>query len=129
MAELILDELAQRMIDEPIWFRVEAASYAITDDWGDVVGSHRYLTVRKLKVMKHTPKGAWLSNGFFVEQRKFVLRDVQHRGRLFAAPTLDQAKEDFRLRKQFRIDRLQSQINRALKEIELLNSSTIHTIE
>jgi hypothetical protein len=30
------------------------------------------------------------------------------------------AKEDFRKRKQFRIDRLQSQINRAQQEIDML---------
>ena len=108
------------------WFRVEARHHADVDDWGDVIGSHSYLQVIEYDVVKETPKGVWLQRPFMA--KKFVLREILHRGRAFAAPTEDQAREDFRLRKQFRINRLQSQINQAQREIDLLSTGYVQRI-
>lgn len=109
-----------------VWYRVEAKTYATVDDWGDVVGSYSYLQVTGYMVDKETPKGVWLTRPWM--SRKFVLREMLHRGRAFAAPTEEQAREDFRLRKQFHIWRLQTQINRAEREIALLNSGIVQRV-
>jgi hypothetical protein len=97
------DDLELRAVLEPHWFRVEA--------------SREQLRVSRFSVVRHTPKGAWLK-GYFGE--KFVLRNVEHRGRLFAAPTHKQAEEDFRLRKLFRIRMLEVQLDRTQRDLDLL---------
>lgn len=107
-------------VSEQTWHRIEVQHYATVNDFGEVDG--RYATVRHIKyeVTKLTPKGAWLRIPF--NGKKFVLREMQHRGRAFAAPTVEQAADDFRARKAFQIGRLQSQINRANKELALVEA-------
>ena len=106
---------------EPTWFRVEARHYVSTDEYGDIVGGSSNLQLIEYRVIRHTPRGAWLDNA---GSSKFVLRDMQHRARAFAAPTIEQAKADFKLRKQYRIKKLEAQIHRAKVEISLLGSHT-----
>lgn len=120
------DDIALREALEPHWFRIEARHWSVADEWGDHSYTSSEVIVRQISVLKHTPKGAWLGAkpGEFGMPKKLVLREYQHRGRAFAAPTLEQAKEDFRKRKQFRIDRLQAQINRAEREIALLDEGS-----
>lgn len=98
---------------ETHWFRCVVLHHATIDEHGDV--SHRYATVHinAYEVRKITPKGAWLVIGFREDRGKFVLRNMLHRARAFAAPTPEQAMQDFLLRKQYRIDMLKSQIARA----------------
>lgn len=100
-----------------VWHRIEVTTHGHVDEWGDVVGSSDYERHTTFEVVKTTPKGAQLNAW---GQRKFVLREMQHRGRAFAAPTLEQAREDFIARKTFRINRLQAQINRETRYIELI---------
>lgn len=104
-----------REFTEPHWFRVEVHTYGYTDEYGDSAGSYDKVDIKKLEVLKHTPKGAFLNNGF--GQRKFVLRDVQHRARAYAAPTLEMARQDFIKRKLYHISKLQDRINRANRQI------------
>ena len=117
------DDLALRECLEPVWFRVEARHHATVNDWGDVDGHYADLKIIEITVLKHTPKGAWIGArpGEFGMAKKLVLREYTHRARAFAAPTLDQAKEDFRKRKLYRIARLQAQIHQAEREIQLLS--------
>lgn len=112
---------------ETHWFRCVVHHFASVDEWGDVNGSYAKVDIIKCKVRKHTPKGAWLFTGFESPdiKGKFVLRDMQHRGRAYAAPTEEQAKKDFILRKQFHIDRLQAQINRATADQKLVEFSLV----
>lgn len=115
------DDLALKEMLEPHWFRIEARHYSVADDYGDHSYTSSELIVIEIPVIKHTPKGAWLM--ISPSRKKFVLRDYQHRGRAYAAPALAQAKEDFRKRKQFYINCLQSQINRAQREIDMLTTT------
>lgn len=101
------DDLELREFLEPHWYRVVAE-----DDHG---GGARLVCYR-LTVMKHTPRGVLLKIG------KRVARDYAHRGRAYAAPTLAQAEEDFRLRKLFQIRRLKSELGWAEQQLALLAS-------
>jgi len=103
--------------DETRWFRCEVHWYATVNEHGDTDGSYSHVRVKSYEVKKHTPKGAWLIYGFRDGKGKFVLRDMQHRARAFAAPTKEQAVRDFMLRKKYHIGRLQLQIIRAEKEM------------
>lgn len=116
------DDIALRECLEPVWFRVEAQHWANVDDWGYVSSRHSALKIIEIPVLKHTPKGAWIGArpGEIGMAKKLVLREYQHRARAYAAPTLDQAKEDFRKRKLYRIACLQAEIQRAEREIQLL---------
>lgn len=109
---------------EPHWFRIESRHSASVDEYGDITSRYSDLLEQKFTIVKHTPKGAWLEVGFTGGPAKFVLRDMQHRARAFAAPTQQQAREDFRLRKLYRISKLQAQILRAQREIGLLGDLT-----
>ena len=114
------DDLALRECLEMSWFRVEARSWAVFDEWGDASDdSYSELVYRRIPVVKHTPKGAWLRTGS--RDKRLVLREYQHRARAFAAPTLEQAKEDFRLRKQYHIACLKGRIARAEADLKLLD--------
>lgn len=119
------EELAQRLLDEPHWFRVTARHYATVNDYGEVDGRWSDLRIEKIEVVRHTPKGAWLRVGF---KPAFLKREYRHRGRAYAAPTEAQAREDFRKRKQFRISMLQKQIDRAQQEINLLDQHTLFNL-
>lgn len=106
---------------EPVyWYRVDVTSHAITDEWNEVVSHYGTLRIIEYKVLKETPKGAWLEVP--LSQRKFVLKEVLHRARAFAAPSEEQAREDFKARKQYRIDKLQSAINNCERDIKMLDS-------
>lgn len=104
-----------REFTEPSWFRVEFHSYGYSDEYGNLSGSYDRIDIKELKVLKHTPKGAFLDAGF--GKRKFVLRELQHRARAYAAPTVAQAKQDFIKRKMYYVMKLQERINRANRQI------------
>lgn len=107
---------------ETRWFRCEVKWYATVNEHGDTDGTYSRVRVKSYKVKKYTPKGAWLITGFAEARGKFVLRDMQHRARAFAAPTKEQAVLDFMLRKKYHIGRLQLQINRAEQEMALVKT-------
>lgn len=99
------DELDLRELLEPHWFRIHAR-------WWE--GGSAELICETVQILKHTPKGVRVYGG------KLVLRDYVHRGRAYAAPTVEQAEEDFRKRKLWQIGRLKSKLNQAEAELALL---------
>jgi hypothetical protein len=107
---------------EAVWFRVTVQHYATVNEHGDVDGHYSNVTVTQFPVLKHTPKGVWLE--IPLSAKKFVLREMLHRGRAYAAPTLEQAKQDFIARKQFERNRLESRINRIDREIALVSQGS-----
>lgn len=110
------DAVQLREFTEPHWFRVEGRT------WGDGDGGcYAELIVKEILVSKHTPKGAWLNQGF--SSKRFVLRDYVHRARAYAAPTLEQAKEDFRKRKLYQISCLQLRIDQVRRQLDLVSTA------
>lgn len=130
MSPALKDELELRTFTEPHWFRVEARHWSVADEWGEHSYTSADLVVRRILVLRHTPKGAWLGPGpgQMGEPKRLVMRDYFHRGRAYAAPTLAQAREDFRKRKQYRISCLQHQINIAQREIDLLDRGELRSL-
>lgn len=91
---------------EPHWFRIEEHEDG--------------LTCRRVRILKHTPKGARIENG------RLILRDYIHRGRAYAAPTLAQAQKNFRLRKEYQISRLQRSMSIAQAALDMLEEDNIN---
>jgi hypothetical protein len=82
------------------WYRLEEQRYAAPlDEFERPMGRGRLVVhVRKLKVVRHTPKGVWLAGLSWSEARpRFVRKDAR---RQFACPTLEGAKFSFRKRKE-----------------------------
>lgn len=111
------DDLELRTALEPCWFRVEADHY----DYGC-----SRLAVIDIPVIKHTPRGAWVMRK---GQKFLVLRDYTHRGRAYAAPSIVQAMEDFRHRKQFQISRLKQELRGAESELALLETGKLRLLD
>lgn len=113
------DDLALLEMKEPYWFRVEAPYYEMHD---------KALLMIRVPIIKYTPKGVWVTatSRRFDSAKKLVLRKYQHRGRAYAASTPEQAAEDFRMRKQFQIRRLQSQIQSAQADLDLLSDGRFY---
>lgn len=117
------DELELRAALEPCWFRIEARYWSVSDEWGQHTNSG--IVLIRIPVAKHTPKGAWLGKGV---KPRFVLREYEHRGRAYAAPTEQQAIADFQRRKAFQIRMHEKQISRATLELDLLNRGRIRAL-
>ena len=98
------DELVLRGFLEPCWYRIEIGD-------GQII-------VRRYPVIKHTPKGAWLTVGF---SKKFMPRERKYRAAAFAAPTVEQAEEDYRQRKAFHILMLEGRLRQAKIALEALS--------
>ncbi len=78
------------------WYRFEDKRYAgPLDEYDQPTPSTLTVHLRKYKVLKITPKGAWVHLGPFSGKR-FVRRDVTRR---FACPTVEEALESFKARK------------------------------
>ena len=73
------------------------------DEWGDSTGSRPDVVLRKYGVIKHTPKGTWIDEGW--DSKKFVLRDARRR---WACPTVEEAEESFMARKRRQLSILQA---------------------
>jgi hypothetical protein len=102
-----------------VWYRVEDRTYSTCSI--DAAGSEQYgtaVTIRTLKfpVLKLTPRGAWLDTG--AGSKRFALREAQRR---YACPTLEEARESFRARKQAQIRILREQIERIDYALGLLS--------
>jgi hypothetical protein len=100
-----------------IWYRFEDQDYSIADEYGD--HSHTQYGVREIKfeVVKHTPKGVWLTrqNGF--GGKRFVLNESTKR---YACATREAAKESYVARKEKQIRIYRARINRAEHHIMLV---------
>lgn len=82
------------------WYRLEEQRYAAPlNEYDEPVGEGRLVVhVRKLKVLRLTPKGAWLIGLQFGEGNpRFVLREGKKR---FACPTLEEATASYLKRKE-----------------------------
>ncbi len=82
------------------WYRLEEQRYAAPfNEYDEPVGEGRLVVhVRKLKVLRYTPKGAWLIGLQYGELNpRFVLRDGKKR---FACPTVEEATASFLKRKE-----------------------------
>ena len=86
--------------DPDYWYRLEEQRYAAPlDEYDQPMGQGRLVVhVRKLKVLRYTPKGAWLIGlNYGLLNPRFVLRDGRKR---FACPTLEDATASFLKRKE-----------------------------
>jgi hypothetical protein len=77
-------------------------------------GGSTHVRLIKFQVVRHTPKGVWLS--WFGCRSRFVLKGAHKR---FACPTLAEAKESFLARKKRQIGIYEARIKTAKQAIEL----------
>ena len=92
------------------WYRLEEQRYAAPlDEYDQPMGRGQLVVhVRKLKVLRHTPKGAWLIGLQYGHNNpRFVLREGKKR---FACPTLEDATQSFLKRKDRHARVLQAQL-------------------
>lgn len=79
---------------------------------------------RELRVVKRTPKGAWLAEDW--DQKglhlKFILNSAR---RKFAYPTKEEALNSFRIRQVRRLQHLQNSIEKVTAYIELVAASQV----
>lgn len=91
-----------------VWYRIEDRRCAVSgfddDDWGSVLE----VSLFKFKVLKETPRGAWLDFG--CGAKRFARIDARKR---YACPTFEEAKASFRARKERQIAIYQSRITDA----------------
>ena len=82
---------------DEFWYRVEGRKESSgVDEWDNPLGPPtRSLRLMKLRVLKHTHKGVWISP--WVGGKKFVLKDAHKR---YACPTEAEAYESFIARKK-----------------------------
>lgn len=88
------------------WYRVEDGRYApMLDEFERPLGNGRpFLSVREFTVVRETPCGVWLDDGFGF--RRHVLHASRKR---FACPTLEEARESWRARKRKQLRILEAQ--------------------
>lgn len=102
------------------WYRLEEQRYAAPLDEFDRPMGRGELVVhlRKLKVVRHTPKGVWLAGLSWSEDRpRFVLKDAR---RQFACPTIEGAKFSFRKRKERQASIFRARADQADEAISLM---------
>jgi hypothetical protein len=94
-------------------------AYGEEDEFDSKIPPRVGVTLRRFRVMKHTPKGVWLDLTW--GKRRFVLNDSRKR---FAHPSKEEARDSFLARKgrQVRILEARLEIAReALKHAEVLD--------
>jgi hypothetical protein len=110
------------MTDETTyWYRFEEVRYAAPlDEFGYPTGSGRtVLYLRKLKVVRETPKGVQLAGlNYSAEHPRFVRRDSRKR---FACPTVDEAVQSYRARKEKQINIYKVRISSARHALRLIS--------
>lgn len=94
-----------------IWYRYEERHYAPpVDEFDNICGPGRTEVVLiKYSVIRHTPKGVWLSIG------RFVLHGARKR---YACPTEKEARESFLARKKRQLRILNHQVLRVTEAIQ-----------
>jgi hypothetical protein len=95
------------------WYRYEDIVYASIYDDGP---GRLVVELREYEVLRHTPKGVWLTMGF--GDKRFVLRGAHKR---FACPTKLEARESFIARKRRQIRIHEAQAARARSAISLVD--------
>ena len=109
---------------EEFWYRYEDVRCAASlNEWGDIVGvGPLEVRLRKLAVVRHTPKGVWLSYGSIVNggistPARFVLREANKR---YACPTVEEAKVSFIARKRRQLAIHAAAVKRAEEAIAIV---------
>jgi hypothetical protein len=109
------------MADE-IWYRFEDVAYAtLSNAELETWGSKLEIELLRFRVVRHTPKGVWITpelgglDGF--TPQRFVLRDARKR---FACPTIDEAMASFVARKRAQIRIYTARLRRAQQALALL---------
>jgi hypothetical protein len=94
---------------ESMYYRINSVLVSAgVDEWDNPLGPARvHVYVQKLEVIAKTPKGIWLN---YYGKKRLVLDASRKR---FACPTLEQAKESFRMRKARQLKILRRQIANA----------------
>ena len=101
------------------YYRFEEQSYSVADEWGDHSHSHLVLHLRKLKVLRKTPKGVQLiglQHG--TNNPRFVNNDHVKR---FAYPTIEEAATSFQARKNRQISIYEAKIKRVKDALFILD--------
>jgi hypothetical protein len=75
--------------------------------------------LQKFRVLKLTPKGAWVKGGCY--NRRFVLRGARKR---LCCPTIKEAKESFIARKKKQASIYEHRARRAREAICIINGET-----
>ena len=96
------------------WYRCEDyRTAAPLDEFDNPVGQGSlHVKMRRLKVLKHTPKGVWLDD---YGNRKWVSKDAKKQ---FACPTLEAAKHSFIMRKKRQCQILQARLKTATEALK-----------
>lgn len=107
-----------------VWYRFEDHRTAPPlDEWEQPCGpSGVHVTLFTYDVVRHTPKGVWLT--LFGSSGRFCRGDAKKR---FACPTITEAAESFRARKNRQISILKHQIRDAEKALEVLEKTKWQT--
>lgn len=105
-----------------VWYRLEDGRYAPpVDEWDNPMGpSTPFVRVHEYRVLSETPKGVWLETWTRADGKRFVLRSARKR---WACPTLEEAIDSWRARKQRQLRLLERQASHvrqclALQELE-----------
>lgn len=104
------------------YYRYEDQSYSVADEWGDHAYSIQEVTLRKLKVIKHTPCGVRVIGLHCGGNGRFV--NASHRKR-FCYPTIAEAAESYRARKRKQISIYSYKIQKAEECLQKLTNGDV----
>ena len=110
-------------MSEEYLYRFEDKEYGYLDDEGYSASQITRIVVylNRYRVIKKTPKGRWIQLYDFSDTKKFVL---DGKGKRFAYPTIELAKESFNMRKTKQIQRCERTIRRAKIALESIDNYT-----
>lgn len=97
-------------------YRVEAVSYAVSDQWGDYSSTAPALEVTGYDVLRWTDCGATLK---IMSGARHKWVNLQPGAKQWASHTIDEAVEQFMLRRKRQIYILERQLARARYEMKL----------
>lgn len=95
------------------WYRYEDFLESNgTNEWGDDLGAHVAIRLRKFTVIKLTPKGVRLNNDRIV---------IHEHNKRYACATIEEAKRSFMLRKERQISIYSKRVEHARTAIKLVS--------
>ena len=116
---------AEAVVIDDVMYRYEDVAYAAPfDETGTLPGTVK-VELRTYKVVKRTPKGAWVvpiyaGHWHADDDRRFVLAKSRKR---FACPTIEEARASFVARKRAQIRIYKARIERAESALRDFNRS------
>jgi hypothetical protein len=101
-------------MESEYYYRIDDRRCSLgVDEWGGPLGGRVIeLSLHKMPVLRRTPKGVWLDN---YGGERFVLNGANKR---FACPTVEEAQESFKARKEKQIRLLREQIRDAEEALD-----------